>query len=152
MLLVSRVSRLGAARRAPVRGAPSLGLAAPPCGTLREGALADAREARSTAVSASGGRFAKKSPTVHQPRDPCDPQVARGHRERTCATRSGAANRNPRVREPIGPTPPGPEVEALVSAPCGPNSDHGLEAGNDLLNVIARAYHWNYTAPRPPGS
>jgi CubicO group peptidase (beta-lactamase class C family) len=31
------------------------------------------------------------------------------------------------------------------------NSDHGLLAGNKLLNAIARAYGWNYTAPRPPG-
>ena len=31
------------------------------------------------------------------------------------------------------------------------NSDHGLLAGNELLNAIAREYGWNYTAPRPPG-
>lgn len=31
------------------------------------------------------------------------------------------------------------------------NSDHGLLAGNELLNAIASAYGWSYTAPRPPG-
>ncbi len=30
------------------------------------------------------------------------------------------------------------------------NSDIGLRAGNALLNAIAKAYDWNYTAPPPP--
>ena len=30
------------------------------------------------------------------------------------------------------------------------NSDVGLQAGNVLLNAIARYYRWNYTAPPPP--
>ncbi len=32
------------------------------------------------------------------------------------------------------------------------NADHGvLDAGNALLNAIAREYRWNYVAPPPPG-
>jgi len=30
------------------------------------------------------------------------------------------------------------------------NSDIGLHAGNELLDKIAAAYGWNYTAPPPP--
>lgn len=30
------------------------------------------------------------------------------------------------------------------------NSDIGLHAGNEVLNAIAKAYGWNYTAPPPP--
>jgi hypothetical protein len=30
------------------------------------------------------------------------------------------------------------------------NSEVGLQAGNDLLNAIAKHYHWNYQAPPPP--
>lgn len=30
------------------------------------------------------------------------------------------------------------------------NADHGLRAGNELLDAIAGYYQWNYTAPPPP--